>query len=121
MGFGPDGMLYVAVGDEDLGGDPANNAQNVNVHWGKLLRIDVDGDDFAGDANRDYAIPDDNPFVGKAGADEIWALGLRNPWRNSFDRLTGDLYIGDVGEAGAGGDQLPGGRQRAAGPTTAGR
>jgi Ca2+-binding RTX toxin-like protein len=99
IGFGPDGLLYVAVGDEGLAGDPNNNAQNVNVLWGKLLRIDVDADDFVGDPNRDYAIPDDNPFVGRVGADELWALGLRNPWRNSFDRLTGDLYIGDVGQA----------------------
>ena len=112
MGFGPDGMLYVGVGDEGLAGDPNNNAQNLNVLWGKMLRIDVDGDDFAGDVNRDYAIPDDNPFVGRAGADEIWALGLRNPWRSSFDRLTGDLYIGDVGPGAARGDRLPARGQR---------
>ena len=87
-----------AVGDEGLAGDPSNNAQSTDQLWGKLLRIDVDGDDFAGNAGRNYAIPDDNPFVGKAGADEIWALGLRNPWRSSFDRRTGDLYIGDVGQ-----------------------
>jgi Ca2+-binding RTX toxin-like protein len=96
MAFGTDGMLYIAVGDEG-GGD--NNAQDVNSRWGKLLRVDVNGDDFAGDGLRDYSIPDDNPFVGRAGADEIWALGLRNPWRNSFDRETGDLYIGDVGQS----------------------
>ena len=98
IGFGPDGMLYAAVGDEGLAGDPNNNAQNVDELWGKLLRIDVNGDDFPSDANRDYAVPGTNPFVGRAGADEVWALGLRNPWRNSFDRLTGDLYIGDVGQ-----------------------
>ena len=98
IGFGPDGMLYVGVGDEGLSGDPDNNAQNVDVLWGKMLRIDVDGDDFGGNADRDYAIPEGNPFAGRAGADEIWALGLRNPWRNSFDRQTGDLYIGDVGQ-----------------------
>ena len=92
-------MLYVAVGDESSGDDPPNNAQNVDVLWGKMLRIDVDGDHFLDDATRDYAIPNDNPFVGQIGADEIWALGLRNPWRNSFDRLTGDLYISDVGQA----------------------
>ena len=97
MGFGPDGMLYVAVGDEGQAGDPPNNAQNRESLWGKMLRIDVDGDDFAG-AARDYAIPDDNPFVGEAGRDEVWALGLRNPWRASFDRETGDLWIGDVGQ-----------------------
>ena len=64
LGFGPDGMLYAGVGDEGLGGDPNNNAQNLNVLWGKMLRLDVGGDDFAADPNRDYAIPDDNPFVG---------------------------------------------------------
>ena len=112
LGFGPDGMLYAGVGDEGLGGDPNNNAQNLNVLWGKMLRLDVGGDDFAADPNRDYAIPDDNPFVGRGGADEIWALGLRNPWRNSFDRTTGDLYIGDVGQGAARGDRLPARRQR---------
>ncbi len=98
IGFGPDGFLYINVGDEGLGGDPANNAQNKDELWGKVLRVDVNGDDFAGDPSRDYAIPGSNPFVGEAGADEIWALGLRNPWRASFDRLTGDFYIGDVGQ-----------------------
>jgi Ca2+-binding RTX toxin-like protein len=98
IGFGPDGYLYAAVGDEGAAGDPTNNAQNTGALWGKLLRIDVNGDDFPGRADRNYAIPDDNPFVGRAGADEIWALGLRNPWRCSFDRVTGDLYIGDVGQ-----------------------
>jgi len=98
MGFGPDKMLYVGVGDEGLGGDPNNNAQNKDVLWGKMLRIDVNHDDFSADPDRDYAIPDDNPFANTDGADEIWALGLRNPWRSSFDRLTGDLYIGDVGQ-----------------------
>ncbi len=98
IGFGPDRMLYVAVGDEGLTGDPANNAQNPDELWGKMLRIDVHGDDFASTA-RDYAIPDDNPFAAGGGAGEVWALGLRNPWRNSFDRATGDLYIGDVGQA----------------------
>jgi glucose/arabinose dehydrogenase len=97
IGFGPDGMLHVAVGDEGLAGDPANNAQNRGELWGKILRIDVDGDDFAS-GTRDYAIPADNPFVGRAGLDEIWALGLRNPWRASFDRETGDFWIGDVGQ-----------------------
>ena len=98
LGFGPDGMLHVAVGDEGGVGDPANNAQNRGELWGKMLRIDVDADDFTGDPTRDYAIPEGNPFVGVAGRDEIWALGLRNPWRASFDRETGDLYIGDVGQ-----------------------
>ncbi|MGL4322217.1 MAG: PQQ-dependent sugar dehydrogenase [Paracoccaceae bacterium] len=98
IGFGPDGMLYIATGDGGGGGDPLNNAQNTNSLLGKMLRIDVNGDDFAGNPNRDYAIPDDNPFANAAGADEIWATGLRNPWRPSFDRLTGDLYIADVGQ-----------------------
>jgi glucose/arabinose dehydrogenase len=98
MGFGPDGYLYISVGDEGGAGDASNNAQNKDVLWGKMLRIDINGDDFPGNPNRDYAIPDDNPFVGVAGLDEIWAYGLRNPWRSSFDKLTGDLYIGDVGQ-----------------------
>ena len=98
MGFGPDGFLYIASGDGGSGGDPNGNGQNVDTLLGKMLRIDVDGDDFASDPNRNYAIPDDNPFVGIAGADEIWMLGLRNPWRASFDTATGDLWIGDVGQ-----------------------
>ena len=80
-----------------MAGDPANNAQNRRSLWGKILRIDVDGDDFASE-RRDYAIPDDNPFVGRLGRDEVWALGLRNPWRASFDRETGDFWLGDVGQ-----------------------
>jgi len=89
--FGPDGYLYIAVGDGGSGGDPQNYAQNKESLLGKLLRIDVNG-------GNPYAIPTDNPFVNQPGADEIWALGLRNPWRISFDRLTGDLYIADVGQ-----------------------
>jgi Ca2+-binding RTX toxin-like protein len=98
IGFGPDGFLYVSVGDGGGGGDPANNAQNTDVLLGKMLRIDVGGDAFPADPNRDYRIPAGNPFAGLAGADEIWALGLRNPWRPSFDRATGDLFIADVGQ-----------------------
>ncbi|MEM7542519.1 MAG: PQQ-dependent sugar dehydrogenase [Pseudomonadota bacterium] len=98
IGFGPDGYLYIASGDGGAGGDPNNRAQNLNSLLGKMLRIDVDGDDFPLEPNRNYAIPASNPFVGAAGLDEIWHLGLRNPWRASFDRLTGDLYIGDVGQ-----------------------
>ncbi len=103
MSFGPDGYLYIASGD---GGwvsvpnpDPFNNAQDIHKLLGKLLRIDVNGDDFPEDASRNYAIPPDNPFVGVDGDDEIWAYGLRNPWRCAFDDLTGDLYIADVGHS----------------------
>ncbi|MFI4860083.1 MAG: PQQ-dependent sugar dehydrogenase [Phycisphaerales bacterium JB063] len=106
MGFGQDGYLYIAVGDggaaNDSGSGHTNgsgNAQDItNNLLGSMLRIDPSGDDFAADANRNYAIPDDNPFVGITGDDEIWAYGLRNPWRPSFDRETGDLYIADVGQ-----------------------
>ena len=92
VAFGPDGYLYIGMGDGGSGGDPQNNAQNIEILLGKMLRINVD-------SGLPYAIPSDNPFVGKAGLDEIWALGLRNPWRFSFDSATGDLYIGDVGQA----------------------
>ena len=98
--------LYISSGDGGGGDDTGaghtagtGNAQDItNNFLGKMLRIDIDGDDFAGDGNRNYAIPDDNPFVGATGDDEIWAYGLRNPFRDSFDRLTGDLWIGDVGQ-----------------------
>ena len=97
--FGVDGYLYVATGDGGDGNDPGNRAQTITDQLlGKILRIDVDGDDFPGDALRNYAIPSGNPFVGVTGDDEIWAYGLRNPWRCSFDRQTHDLYIGDVGQ-----------------------
>lgn len=117
MGFGPDGYLYITTGD---GGenDPDNAAQTVAatsaLSWrGKVLRIDVNGPDgvpgtadddaFPADANRNYVIPADNPFVVNPGTPErrpeLWAYGLRNPWRASFDRLTGDLWIGDVGQS----------------------
>lgn len=92
MAFGPDGYLYIATGDGGPGNDPDNQAQSLDSLLGKILRIDVDGGD-------PYAIPPDNPFADEPGArPEIWAYGLRNPWRFSFDRLTGDMYIGDVGE-----------------------
>jgi uncharacterized protein (TIGR03437 family) len=91
--FGPDGYLYVALGDGGSGGDPQGNAQNLGSLLGKLLRIDVDS------APGQLRIPSTNPFVNTAGArGEIWAYGLRNPWRFSFDRATGDLWIGDVGQ-----------------------
>jgi hypothetical protein len=92
IGFGPEGYLYYALGDGGSGGDPLNNAQNTNVLLGKMLRLDV------GVASG-YAIPPTNPFqLLGGGRPEIWALGLRNPWRPSFDRITGDLWIADVGQ-----------------------
>lgn len=95
LAFGPDGYLYIGTGDGGGGGDPQNNAQNPNSLLGKILRIDVES------GTRPYAIPVDNPFRSATDGtrDEIWASGLRNPWRFSFDRLTGDLYIGDVGQS----------------------
>jgi len=97
LAFGPrDGYLYISLGDGGGANDPGNHAQNRNSLLGKMLRIDVD----RRDPGLGYAIPPTNPFKGVAGTrDEIWALGLRNPWRFSFDRLTGDLYIADVGQS----------------------
>ena len=93
--FGPDGYLYIGLGDGGSAGDPRGNAQNGHVLLGKLLRIDINSQ--ADD--KPYAIPPDNPYVNNAAFEpEIWAYGLRNPWRFSFDRMTGDLYIGDVGQ-----------------------
>lgn len=92
LAFGPDGYLYIATGDGGGAGDPHRNGQNASTLLGKMLRIDVDHGD-------PYSIPASNPFIGDASyRPEIWALGLRNPWRFSFDRLTGDLYIADVGQ-----------------------
>lgn len=93
--FGPnDGYLYISTGDGGSGGDPGNRAQNLTNLLGKMLRIDVDGT-----SNGNYGIPSDNPFVGNSTAlDEIWAYGLRNPFKFSFDRDNGDLWIGDVGQ-----------------------
>lgn len=96
--FGPDGFLYLAVGDGGGGGDPDNNGQNRNILLGKLLRLDVASDAFPADPNRDYAIPSGNPFATAGGAPEIWAYGLRNPFRSGFDRTTGNLFIADVGQ-----------------------
>jgi glucose/arabinose dehydrogenase len=90
--FGPDGFLYIASGDGGSGGDPNDRGQSLDTLLGKILRLDVD-------SGSPYAVPADNPFVGDPVAlDEIWAYGLRNPWRFSFDRATGDLFIGDVGQ-----------------------
>ncbi|GAA2592871.1 PQQ-dependent sugar dehydrogenase [Streptomyces axinellae] len=94
--FGPDGMLYIGFGDGGSGGDPHGNGQNLDTLLGKMLRIDPRG----GLPEKPYAIPGDNPFVGQSGArGEIWAFGLRNPWRFSFDAASGDLLIGDVGQS----------------------
>ncbi|HKI34304.1 MAG TPA: PQQ-dependent sugar dehydrogenase [Gemmataceae bacterium] len=93
--FGPDGYLYVAVGDGGKADDPFNHGQDLSKIFGKVLRLDVDHKD----KDRPYAIPKDNPFVDKAGArPEIWAFGLRNPWRMAFDRKTGKLWTSDVGQ-----------------------
>lgn len=92
ISFGPDGMLYIGLGDGGSGGDPDNHGQNLGTLLGSILRLDVDGGD-------PYAIPSDNPFVGDASAlDEIWAYGLRNPWRYAFDVVDGVIYIADVGQ-----------------------
>jgi glucose/arabinose dehydrogenase len=119
LAFGPDGMLYVAIGDGDFDNDPENDAQNTGNMLGKILRIDVRPPPPAGDAPAapaqpvaaylplvnssggfTYTVPADNPFVGQPGhVGEIWAYGLRNPWRFAFDRATGDLFIADVGQS----------------------
>lgn len=94
LAFGPDGYLYIGMGDGGSGGDPQGNGQNTSVLLGKLLRIDVNTE-----GEQPYGIPTDNPFVGQSDArPEVWAIGLRNPWRFSFDRETGDLFIADVGQ-----------------------
>lgn len=93
LAFGPDGYLYIGTGDGGSGGDPHNNGQSLNTLLGKILRIDVES------GIKPYAIPATNPFASStASRGEIWAFGLRNPWKFSFDRQTGNLYIGDVGQ-----------------------
>jgi glucose/arabinose dehydrogenase len=96
LAFGPDGFLYIGMGDGGSGGDPGNRAQNTGQLLGKMLRIDVNHTS----GKKLYANPATNPYVGIAGADEVWQIGLRNPWRFSFDSLTGALWIGDVGQSG---------------------
>lgn len=91
--FGPDGYLYIGMGDGGSSGDPGNRAQNINDNLGKMLRIDVNSN-----VAPYYTSPATNPYVGNTGNDEIWAIGLRNPWKFSFNRLNGDLWIADVGQ-----------------------
>jgi glucose/arabinose dehydrogenase len=95
LAFGPGGYLYIGVGDGGSAGDPGNRAQDKGKLLGKLLRIDVDGRT----GSKAYGIPSSNPFVGRAGDNEIWQYGLRNPWRFSFDSQNGNLWIGDVGQS----------------------
>ena len=93
LAFGGDGYLYIGVGDGGSANDPPNNAQNINTRLGKILRIDVNAPGVP------YASPSTNPFAGPlAGLDEIYAFGMRNPWRFSFDRQADQLWVGDVGQ-----------------------
>jgi glucose/arabinose dehydrogenase len=91
MAFGPDGYLYIGLGDGGSGGDPQGNGQNLQTMLGKILRIDINSTDG-------YSVPADNPFANGSGLGEIWSYGLRNPWRFSFDTVKGDFYIADVGQ-----------------------
>ncbi|MEO0696194.1 MAG: PQQ-dependent sugar dehydrogenase [Pseudomonadota bacterium] len=99
LDFGLDRFLYIALGDGGGSNDPFGNGQDTDTLLGTILRIDPSSDDFPSDDTKDYAIPSDNPFVGVSGADEIYAYGLRNPFRASFDTVSGALLIGDVGQA----------------------
>ena len=94
LAFGPEGYLYIGMGDGGDGGDPGNRAQNIDSLLGKMLRLNVNGST----STRNYLFPSGNPYIGRAGRNEIWDIGLRNPYRFSFDRSTGDLWIGDVGQ-----------------------
>lgn len=101
LAFGKDGYLHTAIGDGGGSGDPGNRAQDKGVLFGKFLRLDVDGPDaFPTDTTRNYAVPPDNPFVDSAGfLPEIWAYGLRSPWKWSFHPFTGEIWLGDVGQS----------------------
>ena len=94
IAFGPDALLYIGLGDGGSGGDPLNSGQDLGTLLGAMLRIDVS----EASEERPYGIPADNPFINDDARPEIWAYGLRNPWRFSFDRETGDLWVGDVGQ-----------------------
>jgi glucose/arabinose dehydrogenase len=94
LAFGPDGYLYIGLGDGGDGGDPGNRAQSKDTLLGKILRIDINGTI----SGHNYRWPSTNPYVGRTGRNEIWQIGLRNPWRFSFDRANGNLWIGDVGQ-----------------------
>ena len=94
LAFGPDGYLYIGMGDGGSAGDPGNRAQSLSSLLGKMLRIDIDHTS----TGKHYRVPSSNPYVGRTGLDEIWSRGLRNPWRWSFDMPTGRLFIGDVGQ-----------------------
>lgn len=93
LAFGPDGYLYIGLGDGGSADDPLGNGQNLNTLLGKILRVDVNINN-----GNPYSIPADNPFINSEASPEIWGYGFRNPWRFSFDRITGDFYIGDVGQ-----------------------
>src|SRR5690606_35823336 len=93
LAFGPDGMLYLGLGDGGGGGDPLDAGQDPTTALGSLVRLDP-----TPEGDRPYSVPPDNPYVGSGGAPEVWAIGLRNPWRFAFDPLTGDLWVADVGQ-----------------------
>jgi glucose/arabinose dehydrogenase len=93
LAFGPDGMLYLGLGDGGGGGDPLDAGQDPTTALGSLVRLDP-----TPEGDRPYSVPPDNPYVGGGGAPEVWAIGLRNPWRFAFDPLTGDLWVADVGQ-----------------------